>query len=471
LISEFLTGVSVDGLWLDMNEIACFCEGEGPCPPPPHTPDDHPDYIYDFTNTHVKPYVGFDPMNPPYTPGSQYNRTLSAKTLRMDSMTAMGSYYNVHSLYANYEIEMTAKALQKLRNQKRAMIVTRANFAGMGTMAAHWTGDNYSTWRSLQLSLSGILNMQLFGITFVGSDICGFLGNTTFELCARWTQVGSLYPFSRNHNGLGEISQEPYVFGDKFTAMARNVLLNRYSLLLYLYTQFHHSSVNRGTVWRPLFVEFPQDDEKYTANNDAQFMIGRAILGSPVITQGATSVNAYFPGTDGWYDYYTGQFVSKGQEVKTLNAPWDYINIHVRGGSVIVKQQPALTSAETRVNPITLLIALNAGMNATGDLFLDDGDSLDTLAKEQYSYIEFAARSTGGKGFNVDNKVVKNGYEGANKLRVNQAIVYGVAPPSNCQYVVQQAGKAVPFKFSQYAMLVTLDVGLTENLALTVTCN
>jgi alpha-glucosidase (family GH31 glycosyl hydrolase) len=467
LIAQFLDGVAVDGLWLDMNEIACFCEGEGPCPPPPITPDDNPNYIYNFTNTNKK-YVGFDPMNPPYVPGSQYHRTLSAKTLRMDAVTSLGLYYNTHSLYANYEVQSTAKALEKLRNQKRPMIVTRASFAGMGSMAAHWSGDNWSTWKDLRLSLSSVLSMQLFGIPFTGADVCGFLGNTTFELCARWTQVGSLYPFSRNHNGLGEVSQEPYVFGDKFSAMARNVLLNRYSLLLYLYTQFHHASVNAGTVWRPLFVEFPKDDEKFTANNDAQFMIGRALLASPVTTENTTSVNAYFPGTDGWYDYYTGQFASKGREVKTLDAPWDFIPIHIRGGSVVVKQQPALTTAETRKNPITLLVALSPQTTASGDLYLDDGDSLDTLKRGLYTYIEFGTQNL-GKSFRVSNKVVKDGYADAKSLRINHVTIYGVVGRT-C--TVTLSGKAVPFRFNDFgAMIVDVDIGLVDQLDLIVSCN
>ena len=60
----------------------------------------------------------------------------------------------------------------------------------------------------------GIMAMNMFGIPIVGADICGFNGNTTPELCARWTVVGAFNPFARNHNSIGMIAQEPYVFKD-----------------------------------------------------------------------------------------------------------------------------------------------------------------------------------------------------------------------------------------------------------------
>lgn len=95
---------------------------------------------------------------------------------------------------------------------QRTFIISRSSFAGMGSYSSKWLGDNFSEERFMGYSVSGVMLMNIFGIPFTGSDICGFIGDTNSELCARWHVLGSFYPFSRNHNNWGQIPQEPWMF-------------------------------------------------------------------------------------------------------------------------------------------------------------------------------------------------------------------------------------------------------------------
>ena len=190
----------------------------------------------------------------------------------------------------------------------------------------------------------------------IGPDICGWYEVPTEELCTRWLQVGAFYPFSRNHNVRGGPDQDPGVWGPESIASTRRAMLIRYTLLPYLYTLFYYHVRDGGTVARALWNLFPGDSN--TWGIDTQFMWGSGLLISPVLDEGATSVNAYFP-VSRWYSYYDGAEVEGVGTFKTLDAPFDFINVHIRGGSVLPTQEPAMNTELARRNPYGLIIALD----------------------------------------------------------------------------------------------------------------
>jgi alpha-glucosidase (family GH31 glycosyl hydrolase) len=84
-INQFYNKVPFDGLWIDMNELVGFCNGE-------------------CKDGKKKRMYGFDPNHPPYVPGDDI---LYYKTIWLDSITSMGIEYNTHSLYGFLEMEGT----------------------------------------------------------------------------------------------------------------------------------------------------------------------------------------------------------------------------------------------------------------------------------------------------------------------------------------------------------------------------
>jgi alpha-glucosidase (family GH31 glycosyl hydrolase) len=125
----------------------------------------------------------------------------------------------------------------------------------------------------MSYSVSGVMLMNMFGFTLAGADICGFIFDTTPELCTKWHVVGSFYPFSRNHNNWGQIPQEPWVFkDDNFNGVnalnvMRDAIKRKYSLIRYYYSNLFEISTdkdNTGTFFKPLFFEFPDDINAYS---------------------------------------------------------------------------------------------------------------------------------------------------------------------------------------------------------------
>ena len=98
--------------------------------------------------------------------------------------------YDVHNLYGWTETLSSLDAVRALGN-KRSLIVSRSTFPSSGHYSGHWLGDNHSEWPHLKYNIIGMLEFNFFGSPMIGSDVCGFIANTTEEMCQRWMQLGS----------------------------------------------------------------------------------------------------------------------------------------------------------------------------------------------------------------------------------------------------------------------------------------
>jgi alpha-glucosidase len=220
--------------------------------------------------------------------------------------------YDVHNLFGHEILKATYAGLSAISPGTRPFIIGRSTFPGSGVYAGHWGGDNASKWYYMFFSIPQALSFSLFGIPMFGVDTCGFDGNTDEELCNRWMQLSAFFPFYRNHNTLAANPQEAYVWSSVIDATKKAMAI-RFQLLPYMYTLFYYAHTQGSTVMRALAWNFPNDPSLAAA--DRQFFLGDSILVTPVLEQGATSVDGVFPGImDGnevYYDWYTQSPVAK----------------------------------------------------------------------------------------------------------------------------------------------------------------
>lgn len=395
-LSDLFEKVQFDGIWLDMNEIANFCHGE--C----GTIESEKTSMLRRTLSD-----GGDPHDPREFEGLPYragNCDLEDKTISMsayhysdnDFDDRTRKEFNTHSLWALFEAKATHEFLAEKRKE-RPFVLTRANFAGSQTFTTKWLGDNYANWDFMRHSIAGVFHFQLFGFSLVGSDMCGFMGDTNEELCGRWMQLGAFYPFTRNHNDIHSRDQEPYVFGEKVITATKNAMRQKYSIMIYYYSKIFEVSLDGGVVFHPLFFDYPNDEETYKNNRpERSFMIGPALLVVPELEQGQSKVKVYCP-NENWYNlkdfstvstFMPGETLGKEYE---LEADFKYVNVLFKGGNVISYQDTKTVRriAELSGLPMNLLIAPGSDKKATGTLVFDDGISLKTIEEKKYRRLQF----------------------------------------------------------------------------------
>ncbi|KJA15188.1 glycoside hydrolase family 31 protein [Hypholoma sublateritium FD-334 SS-4] len=386
---DLQTGIDVDGAWIDVNEPATFCilpcddpfqqaKDQNIPPARPAPPPDRNTPIF-VTSTLSRRDLY---LNPPYAISNGYG-DISSKTAHTNIKHANGLMeYDTHNLYGTMMSVITRDALLARRPGKRPFVITRSTFVGAGAQVGKWLGDNMSLWEHYRFSIAGMLRYaSVFQVPMIGSDICGFAGDTTENLCARWAMLGAFYPFMRNHNADTTIPQEFYRW-ETVAEAARNAIGIRYRLMDYLYTAFHQAHVDGTPVLHPVWFKYPKDANTYAI--EYQFFFGDAVLVSPVTVDDATAVLIYLP-CDAFYDFVTlAPIAGHGSHVVLDNVNFTTIPLHIKGGTVLpLRTASAMTTTELRTNDFEFVVAPDAGGKAAGRLYVDDGESITPTASTQ----------------------------------------------------------------------------------------
>ncbi|XP_055925185.1 maltase-glucoamylase-like isoform X2 [Argiope bruennichi] len=378
-IVEYHKELPFEGLWIDMNEPSNF-----------GTNEDRPFYCPKTGDCWSLKCPNSPYDDPPYNPLKESgSERLSKMTLCMESVHDNGTlnyrHYDVHSLYGWSQTQPTLAAAE-LATGYRSLVITRSTYPSSGRYAGHWLGDNRSSWDDLRRSIIGMMEFNIFGIPYIGADVCGFNGETTPELCIRWMQLGAFYPFFRNHNGMNEKAQDPVALGADVVAASKRAVERRYILNPYLYTLFFHAHVDGSTVVRPLFHQFPEDQN--TWNNGEQFMWGKCLLISPVLTPGAKSVKMYLPDTEWWHFKGTESHLEKvRKDYLDEHEIMEDIPLHVRGGCIIPTEDYKMGNKYQTKN-ITLYVFPYKD-ESSGDLYVDSLNSRKPIENENYEKFNF----------------------------------------------------------------------------------
>lgn len=217
-----------------------------------------------------------------------------------------------------------------------------------------WGGDPTTVWGfdGLESSLRQGLGMGLSGVSVWGSDIGGFF---TFhgeppstELLNRWIELGAVSGVMRLQSGGINLSihRRPSINDDEVAPVWERYSRLRTRLYPYLAGSQDEYESTGMPLMRHLALVAP-DDTTATGLDD-EFMLGADVLAAPVVTEGATTREAYLTegrwvdlwrtvemAEDGTFEITDAPDLLAGRQRTSVPAPVGQIPLFVRSGAVL----------------------------------------------------------------------------------------------------------------------------------------
>lgn len=264
------------------------------------------------------------------------------------------AHRKVRNAYPYLENQATYEAMLEVTPEP--FILTRSGYAGIQKYAAVWSGDNKSTWDDVRLQISVVTSMSISGITTVGCDVGGFVGNSSPELIQAYYRMALLFPIYRNHNDKRSNDQEVFLLPSNVKKEVVETIDLRYKFLDHIYSLLQRSHEECIPVVSPLPYLYRDDDSFYA---DDEYLLGENILYAPQIYKDKESRNVYLPHGE-WINFWTGEY-TKGPKYASTREKYP---IYVQNNSVVLYDKKIIVYGS---GEFTVYLGKNVRIVSDGD--------------------------------------------------------------------------------------------------------
>jgi hypothetical protein len=186
-----------------------------------------------------------------------------------------------------------------------------------------WTReyDKFASWseeNGIKSVIPEALTLSMLGYPYIVPDAVGggqfFEEGYDEELYIRWVQLAAFMPVMQFSVDFFNQSEKAQQIAAEYIRVHESLFPNLSEL------------AEETTIVRPLFFEYPEDEECYLIND--QYLLGSEMLVAPVLEQGARAREVYLP--EGlWRDYWSGEMYEGGRRIR-YEAPIEKIPVFVR---------------------------------------------------------------------------------------------------------------------------------------------
>lgn len=270
------------------------------------------------------------------------------------------------------------------QKEQRPLLYHRWGGLGNHRYQIGFSGDAAISWKSLDFQpyFTSTASNVLYG--YWSHDLGGHMfGNVPDdqkkidpEMYTRWMQYGVFSPIFRTHSSKDpRLMKEIWNFtGNYFDALYDAIHL-RYALAPYIYTMARETYDTGISLCRPMYYDYPTDENAYTFKNE--YMFGNDMLIMPITTPAVNDLSTakvWLPTGSDWYEWSTGTLLKGGQTIERKFLINEY-PIYVKAGAIIPMYDETVKNLQENTN--NLVLRIFPGADYTTKLYEDDGNNDD----------------------------------------------------------------------------------------------